>query len=345
MLNVNAQTPLLVRYDGSVRWFPIVNYQAACEMHLRYFPFDVQSCWLNLGPWSHRNNELEIIPDQVHANLTEYEANPAWHLDENNTFIEVRRITDEWGTWNFVYYHFILIRNPNKYVMNILIPVIIYTILCMFTFSVPINSGSRLELTLAILISVSVYQILVADYVPKATDEIPMLTTFLTILSILIIVATIFTIFNIKLYQELAENTAPEWCLDLVLFKVGRFLLFDYKYHIAKLVVKSEAHRLHLKYLEEHSDELDRIKTKFKEIDTESEIPNSRKQKIIQGNQTFIDQLYESYIRGKVDPEEGIRARELVINQKAWNLITVFMDRICTILYLQRCTNNGSNVI
>ncbi|GMT35710.1 hypothetical protein PFISCL1PPCAC_27010, partial [Pristionchus fissidentatus] len=51
---------LVVKSNGTVKQSIIGVFSTQCKQEVHEFPFDVQLCPINIGPWFHRVNEVNI---------------------------------------------------------------------------------------------------------------------------------------------------------------------------------------------------------------------------------------------------------------------------------------------
>ena len=45
-------TKATLYHDGLVKWEPPAIFKSSCDIDVRYFPFDEQTCWLKFGSWT-----------------------------------------------------------------------------------------------------------------------------------------------------------------------------------------------------------------------------------------------------------------------------------------------------
>ena len=50
----------IIRYTGEIEWAPAVVHRASCREDYRNWPYDVHTCELNIGSWSHDNTSLNL---------------------------------------------------------------------------------------------------------------------------------------------------------------------------------------------------------------------------------------------------------------------------------------------
>lgn len=67
-----GDTDLIVESDGMVWWVPPTNLRAECPLDVRYWPYDIQVCYLYLGSWTRHGYHMDI---QLYRNVTSVRVN------------------------------------------------------------------------------------------------------------------------------------------------------------------------------------------------------------------------------------------------------------------------------
>jgi len=88
---------------------------------------------------------------------------------------EVQRQTenetaDDYTSLVFIMY---LRRKPLYYVFNLVLPSVILAMLALLVFILPPEAGEKMSLGITVLLSFTVFQLLVADSMPKTSEYIP----------------------------------------------------------------------------------------------------------------------------------------------------------------------------
>lgn len=50
---VTTMTKAILNYTGKVTWTPPAIFKSSCEIDVRYFPFDQQTCFMKFGSWTY----------------------------------------------------------------------------------------------------------------------------------------------------------------------------------------------------------------------------------------------------------------------------------------------------
>ncbi|XP_062589897.1 acetylcholine receptor subunit alpha-like isoform X2 [Saccostrea cucullata] len=76
----SSSTNIPVDYKGQAIWWSRWIFKSTCLMDIRYFPFDVQECFLVFGSWSFDNTDIYVIPDNPDTGLSQYHPNSEFDL-------------------------------------------------------------------------------------------------------------------------------------------------------------------------------------------------------------------------------------------------------------------------
>jgi len=51
-------TKAILHYTGKVVWTPPAIFKSSCEIDVRYFPFDQQTCFMKFGSWTYDGDQV-----------------------------------------------------------------------------------------------------------------------------------------------------------------------------------------------------------------------------------------------------------------------------------------------
>ena len=274
--DLSNQVHVDIAYNGSLNWVPILPYTFSCPMQMRFFPFDYQTCKVKMGSWIHEADSLQFNLMKNETEKTYFTPSNTWRLEKE--FAVDNNITYETGgTYQDVKFFFILSRNPTQYVINIVITCIALCFLCLFSFVIPCASGERLSLSLSIIIAIAVYQLVAMDVIPTGSDEITILSYFLTILIFLVLISVLITMINLTI-NEVSHANGPKRCIFLF-FVEGRYslgtILFvrqssAYEKYEALMIKKSKSVRRKTIHVIRHQPRLSDLGVNHERYDTSS---------------------------------------------------------------------------
>lgn len=164
-----------VHSDGTIIYnFPSV-VDNRCIIDIAKFPYDSQVCKFVFGSWAYHGEEIDFIPKNENGDISNLEENVEW--DISSMPVERHVIYYNCCPEPFVdiTFYVIMKRKPRFYIINILIPYFMITAVSVFGFVLPCESGEKVGLAITVMLSLAVFQSLVADSLPPSSDHIPLL--------------------------------------------------------------------------------------------------------------------------------------------------------------------------
>ena len=167
-----------VQYNGIVNYnFPSL-VEVLCPIGVQRFPFDTQSCNLKLGSWTSHAGLIDVHPKRPYGDLTSTKLNVEW---EEVSFPAARNV-EYYACCSEPYpdvtFTLKLRRKPTYYVNHIIIPSVLITVISLLGFILPVESGEKVSLQVTILLSLAVFQLLVADSLPPDSASTPYICEF-----------------------------------------------------------------------------------------------------------------------------------------------------------------------
>ncbi|ESN98444.1 hypothetical protein HELRODRAFT_84500 [Helobdella robusta] len=235
---VTLMTMVSIHSDGRVRWEPPVVYKSSCPIDVEFYPFDEQRCSFKFGSWTYDGFQEKRIKHQ--ANKT---TNVCLYVYSGS--IDLRDFTEsvEWdllkvpGRRNQKYYtccvepftditFSIFIRRKTLFhTVNLIIPCVSITCLTVLVFYLPSDSGEKISLCISILLSLTVFFLLLAEIIPPTSLVIPLIGKFLLFTMILVTLSIVTTVIVLNVhFRSASAHTMPVWVRILFLRVLSRLL-------------------------------------------------------------------------------------------------------------------------
>ena len=181
-------------------------WKTICKVRSTYFPFDRQHCTIIIRSGSYDTQSMKFVrrrPIQGHPFIS-----GEWELTDAYTHVTDERVSD-FGQVNYSLVHFTLIlkRNYVYYFIKIILPFTLVSMVTLFTFLLPPQSGEKLTLNVTILLSLVIYLQLISGYIPKSDNETPILTLFCNANFFLVFLSSVMTIYVLYLYHRPTTST------------------------------------------------------------------------------------------------------------------------------------------
>ena len=164
-----------IHSDGNVAWYAPAIFKSSCRVNIKYFPFDEQSCLLKFGSWAFQTNQLDLVNRSDSGDITNFIDNGEWNLNG----MPVTRTEFKYACCKHTFAVLDFSINMNRrslfYVMNLLVPCMLVSALTMLSFYLPADAGEKVTLCITILLSLTVFLLLVAETMPPTSDVIPLI--------------------------------------------------------------------------------------------------------------------------------------------------------------------------
>ena len=166
----------VVYSDGTVYYnFPTI-VEALCPIDVRNFPFDTQICTLKFGSWAYHGRQLDIQLRDKTGDLAQMKSNVEWLVPKVPAKRHVFYYNCCPEPYPDITFYIYMERKPAYYVINIILPSVMITILAILGYFLPVDSGEKVSLVITVMLSMSVFQLLVADKLPPSADATPLIS-------------------------------------------------------------------------------------------------------------------------------------------------------------------------
>nr|WOX02239.1 nicotinic acetylcholine receptor alpha 8 subunit transcript variant X2 [Megalurothrips usitatus] len=241
---VTMMTRATVRYTGEVYWKPPAIYKSSCKMQVLYFPFDEQICDMKFGSWTYNGFQVDLKHiDQdpgsnlVHngVNLKEFYLSVEWDVLDaparRNEEYEPSACCANNDTaccvpYSDITFSMTMRRKTLFYTINLIIPIVGITFLTVLVFYLPSASGEKVSLCVSILLSLTVFFLLLAEIIPPTSVAVPLLGKYLLFTMALVTLSILVTVCVLNVYfRSPSTHRMSPLAQRLFLDIIPRFLL------------------------------------------------------------------------------------------------------------------------
>ena len=147
---------------------------------MTYFPFDEQTCIIRVWSTNYLADRIKLIADvtttisagEFYYNSTEWDL-----LEGSQSTILVK--TGYLSVWQH-HGSLTLRRRSGYYFFQIIGPCLLISFLVTLTFCIPSDAGEKISFSVTVLLSFTVYQLLIAEIFPRSSENgaIPLLSMY-----------------------------------------------------------------------------------------------------------------------------------------------------------------------
>lgn len=132
------------------------------------------------------------------------------------------KITDNSGMM-FLDFHMLIQRRSMFYVMNMILPCCLISLLAMLSSYIPADSGQKTGLGITVLLSMSVFLLILSDQMPP-TSNYPLIGYYYSGAVLIISLSTGFPVLTVELHRnaDVFYQEVPEWLKNLCFNKLAK---------------------------------------------------------------------------------------------------------------------------
>uniref|UniRef100_A0A3B4A805 Uncharacterized protein n=1 Tax=Periophthalmus magnuspinnatus TaxID=409849 RepID=A0A3B4A805_9GOBI len=238
----SLMTKAIVRWDGTIMWTPPASYKSSCTMDVTFFPFDRQNCSMKFGSWTYDGNMVDLVLVDHYVDRKDFFDNGEWEILNATGAKGSRRDGVYW--YPFVTYSFILKRLPLFYTLFLIIPCLGLSFLTVLVFYLPSDEGEKLSLSTSVLVSLTVFLLVIEEIIPSSSKVIPLIGEYLLFIMIFVTFSIIVTVFVINVHHRSSATYHPmaPWVKSLFLQRLPRLLCMrghTDRYHYPDIELRS----------------------------------------------------------------------------------------------------------
>jgi len=234
---VTIMTKAILHYTGRVKWNPPAIYKSYCGIDVEYFPFDEQECMMKFGSWTYDGFMLDLrhmnqLPTNnsigVAMDLRDFYISTEWDVME----VPAQRNEKYYPCCEEPYPDIIftlkLRRKTLFYTVNLIIPCVGISFLSVLVFYLPSDSGEKVSLSISILLSLTVFFLLLAEIIPPTSLAVPLLGKYLLFTMILVTLSVVVTIgvLNVNFRTPATHKMAP-WVRKAFIDFLPKYLFIE----------------------------------------------------------------------------------------------------------------------
>uniref|UniRef100_A0A3Q2W408 Cholinergic receptor nicotinic alpha 2 subunit n=1 Tax=Haplochromis burtoni TaxID=8153 RepID=A0A3Q2W408_HAPBU len=229
---VTHMTKAQLFYTGRIRWVPPAIYKSSCSIDVTFFPFDQQSCKMKFGSWTYDRAKIDLEPFENTVDLKGYWESGEWAIVNAVGTYNTKKYDCCHEIYPDITYYFVIRRLPLFYTINLIIPCLLISCLTVLVFYLPSDCGEKITLCISVLLSLTVFLLLITEIIPSTSLVIPLIGEYLLFTMIFVTLSIIITVFVLNVHHRSSEtHTMPRWVRRLFLSVVPRWLCMKRPHH------------------------------------------------------------------------------------------------------------------
>ncbi|XP_071096184.1 neuronal acetylcholine receptor subunit beta-4-like [Haliotis cracherodii] len=193
-----------IQSTGEARLLFLESFKTSCQIDITLYPFDQQRCSILFTPVNSYTLGIQKTGSFIEFLPTFFIENSEWDLVDvlaNVVDVQMEHIS------SVASFEFLLKRKSMFYIVSIIFPMALLSLLNACVFLLPADSGEKMSYLISIFVSYAVFMNFVNDSIPKSGD-VCRLSVYLTLIlcqSCLAIITTMATL-NVRNNQFLFQT-------------------------------------------------------------------------------------------------------------------------------------------
>ncbi|XP_036406912.1 neuronal acetylcholine receptor subunit alpha-3-like [Megalops cyprinoides] len=223
---VEDKTKALLKYDGTVTWVPPAIFKSSCPMDITYFPFDYQNCSMKFGSWTYDKAKIDLVLIGSKVNLKDFWESGEWEIIDAPGYKHDIKYNCCEEIYPDITYSFYIRRLPLFYTINLIIPCLLISFLTVLVFYLPSDCGEKVTLCISVLLSLTVFLLVITETIPSTSLVIPLIGEYLLFTMIFVTLSIVITVFVLNVhYRTPTTHTMPAWVRSVFLGVLPRVML------------------------------------------------------------------------------------------------------------------------
>lgn len=223
---VEGKTKALLKYNGMITWTPPAIFKSSCPMDITFFPFDHQNCSLKFGSWTYDKAEIDLLIIGSKVDMNDFWENSEWEIVDASGYKHDIKYNCCEEIYTDITYSFYIRRLPMFYTINLIIPCLFISFLTVLVFYLPSDCGEKVTLCISVLLSLTVFLLVITETIPSTSLVIPLVGEYLLFTMIFVTLSIAVTVFVLNIhYRTPTTHTMPKWVKTVFLQLLPNILM------------------------------------------------------------------------------------------------------------------------
>ncbi|KFV75372.1 Neuronal acetylcholine receptor subunit alpha-2, partial [Struthio camelus australis] len=214
--------------NGRVKWVPPAIYKSSCSIDVTFFPFDQQNCKMKFGSWTYDKAKIDLENMDHHVDLKDYWESGEWAIINAIGTYNSKKYDCCTEIYPDITFCFTIRRLPLFYTINLIIPCLLISCLTVLVFYLPSDCGEKITLCISVLLSLTVFLLLITEIIPSTSLVIPLIGEYLLFTMIFVTLSIIITVFVLNVHHRSSStHKMPRWVRSFFLNFIPRWLFMN----------------------------------------------------------------------------------------------------------------------
>ncbi|PNJ59998.1 CHRNA1 isoform 5 [Pongo abelii] len=188
-----------------------------------------QNCSMKLGTWTYDGSVVAINPESDQPDLSNFMESGEWVIKESRGW-------KHWVSYSCcpntpyldITYHFVMQRLPLYFIVNVIIPCLLFSFLTGLVFYLPTDSGEKMTLSISVLLSLTVFLLVIVELIPSTSSAVPLIGKYMLFTMVFVIASIIITVIVINTHHRSpSTHVMPDWVRKVFIDTIPNIMFFS----------------------------------------------------------------------------------------------------------------------
>ncbi|XP_028335080.1 acetylcholine receptor subunit alpha isoform X2 [Physeter macrocephalus] len=119
-------------------------------------------------------------------------------------------------------------RLPLYFIVNVIIPCLLFSFLTGLVFYLPTDSGEKMTLSISVLLSLTVFLLVIVELIPSTSSAVPLIGKYMLFTMVFVIASIIITVIVINTHhRSRSTHVMPEWVRKVFIDTIPNIMFFS----------------------------------------------------------------------------------------------------------------------
>ncbi|XP_075248121.1 acetylcholine receptor subunit alpha-like isoform X2 [Convolutriloba macropyga] len=172
--------PVRVNWMGKVLWQIPLLKTTRCDMDVKYFPYDIQTCDLDLSSWRMLGSQINLEFMEDYSGEAAEEISKFRHPEWNLIHVERKRSVVGYGGYEVptLKFQYSFHRQSKYFEYTMVYPTVLICLMAFISFNLPNGCGEKISFSITILLALVLNLCLIDAYIPRSSANFPLMGEF-----------------------------------------------------------------------------------------------------------------------------------------------------------------------
>ncbi|XP_063782671.1 neuronal acetylcholine receptor subunit alpha-3-like isoform X2 [Pseudophryne corroboree] len=225
IFQVDDKSKAILKYTGDITWAPPAIFKSSCWIDVTFFPFDYQNCTMKFGSWTYDKAKIDLVMISSEMNLRDFWESGEWVIISAPGYKHEKKYNCCIEFYQDITYYLYIRRLPLFYTIYMIIPCLLISCLTILVFYLPSDCGEKVNLCMSVLLSLTVFLLVITEIIPSTSLVIPLIGEYLLFTMIFVTLSIVITVFVLNVhYRTPKTHTMPQWVKKIFLEKLPKIM-------------------------------------------------------------------------------------------------------------------------